>query len=269
MSITPDMTQRSDQWRKARLGAVTASRFSDVLAAPSAKGVFSVGGTKGSWCVYTEDELVSGEFATKADAQERLKGLVTEWAKTHWSQTAESYLNHKLAELVHGQPSDVWRSDATDWGTENEPNAFEAAGPAIEKRFGLRLERPEGDTAYIEHRTEKYIGCSPDGLVGDDGLCELKCPFDGAKWIASKRKGLILPAENKAQVQGQLWVTDRKWCAFCYFDLRVVASGIDPLLWIRVERDNKYIDNILAPRVIAFRDYLRKEYETLVGKDPF
>lgn len=263
------MTQRSNQWRQARLGAVTASRFADVLTAPSAKGV-SVEGQKSAWHVVCENKTVSGDFDRKVDAQEARKDVAAEWAKTHWSQTTESYANELLSELVHGQPADVWRSDATDWGTANEPNAFQAAGLVIEKRLGQRLSLPEGEHAYIEHPTEKYIGCSPDGMIGDEALCELKAPYNGAKWIAAKRKGLVLPAENRAQVQGQLWVADRQWCAFCYFDPRVAASGLDPLLWVRVERDDEYIDNVLAPRVIAFRDYLRTEYQKLISEgEPF
>lgn len=269
MSITPDMTQRSTQWRKARLGAVTASRFPDVLAVPSATGVYSVEGGKGAWYVAREGKIVSGIFTLKVDAVERKAERVADWQKTHWSQTAGSYLSEKLDELFGRQPGDTWRSDATDWGTANEPYAFEAAVVAVEEEFGERLELPEGEFAYIEHPTEKSIGCSPDGIIGTEGTAELKCPYNRAKWFTAEREGLVLPSENRAQVQGQLWVTGRKWCAFCYFNPRVAPYGINPLLWIRVERDDDYIDNILAPRVIAFRDYLRSEVERLRPAAPF
>ena len=225
------MKQRDNSWRKIRLGEVSASRFRDVLTAPRAKAARAAG---------------------------------------EWSASAESYLDEKLAELIHCVPADVWRSDATDWGTANEPHAFQAAIPVIRERFGEELSLPENEFAYLHHATESGIGCSPDGVIGDDGLLELKCPYNGAKWIAAKRRGLILPAENAAQVQGQLWVAGREWCAFCYFDPRVIASGLDPLLTIKVERDNDYIDNVLAPRIIAFRDWLRSEYEILIGESgPF
>ncbi len=264
-----NMTQRSTEWRQARLGSVTASRFADVLTSPSAKGVFDIGGCRHAWRVVCEGKTVSGDFDIQADAKERKDELVAEWAKTHWSQTALSYVSEKMDELFGRQPGDTWQSDATDWGTVNEPYAFEAAVAAVEEWCGKRLELPEGDFAYIEHPAEKFIGCSPDGIIGDDGTAELKCPYNRAKWFTAEREGLTLPAENRAQVQGQLWVTGRKWCAFCYFNPRVAPYGINPLLWVRVERDDDYIDSILAPRVIAFRDYLRSEVERLCPTAPF
>lgn len=244
------MKQRDHQWRQARLGDVTASRFKDVLTPPRTKAAREAG---------------------------------------QWSRTAEGYMEEKLAELIHCQPADVWRADATDWGTANEPNAFEASIPVIEERFGEKLSLPVDDFAYIHHPTEPHIGCSPDGIIGDEGLGEIKCYYNGAKWIAAKRKldaierrmadvsrtpavekmraEVLLPPEHKPQVQGQLWVSERKWCAFCVFDPRVAASGLDRLLVVKVERDDEYIDNILAPKVIEFRDWLLSEYHALLGKD--
>ncbi len=267
--IMASLRQRSTEWRRLRLGEVSASRFGDVLARPSASGVFSITGTRGRYCIARGVEIVSGEFARKADATERRAELVAEWQATHWSQTAESYLDEKLAEMIHCTPGDVWRSDATDWGTAQEPNAFKAAVPVIEALFNAELCLPVDDFAYIHHATEPHIGCSPDGIIGDQGVCEIKCPYNPSKWMRAKRKGLTLPPEYVPQVQGQLWVTDRQWCAFCYFDPRVTASGIHPLLWMTVERDNEYIDKVLAPKVTAFRDYLYLEYDRLVEKEVF
>lgn len=225
------MKQREMAWRKARLGDVTASRFADVLTEPRTKAAKAAG---------------------------------------EWSQTATSYLEEKLAELIHCVPADVWRSDATDWGTAQEPHAFELAIPAIRERFDLQLSLPVDDFAYVHHPTEPHIGCSPDGIIGDDGLLEIKCPFNGAKWIAAKRRGLTVPREYVSQLQGSLWVTGRTWYAFCYFDPRVIASGFDPLLMTRVKRDDKYIDGTLAPRVLAFRDWLRDEYRKFtIHGEPF
>ncbi len=264
------MKQRDNEWRQRRLPDITASRFGDILTEPSPRGVFTTGGSRGAWYVRGKNGgRVTFDFKRKADADERKAKMVAEWKKTAWSQTAETYLNEKLTELLTGQPHDTWGSDATDWGTANEPHAFEAAIPVISAMFFTPLLLPEGEFAYIHHATEPGIGCSPDGLIGDDGLAEIKCPYNCAKWVAAKRKGLILPPEYVPQVQGQLWVCGRKWCAFCYFDPRVAASGLDPLLWIRIERDNDYIDNVLAPRVIAFRDYLKAEHVAMVGKAPF
>jgi len=267
------LKQRDNEWRQARLGEVTASRFADVLTEPSTAGVFTIVGRtfRGSarmWDLFSEGQLV-WTFSRKSNAEQHKLDAAKEWKKTHWSATAESYLNEKLAELIHCKPADVWKREATDWGMINEPHAFEAAIPVIESTFGEKLSLPENEFAYIHHPTEPGIGCSPDGIIGEDGLIEIKCPFNGAKWIAMGRRGLILPAEHVPQVQGSLWVTGRSWYVFCYFDPRVKASGLDPLLHVRIERDDAYINDLLAPRILAFRDYLTAEYEKLIRKGPF
>ena len=268
------MKQRDNLWRQMRLGDVTASRFHDVLTRSTAGHPYSVEGKRGEWHVARSSDVVSGHFSRQADAKERMGEMVAEWQETRWSQTAETYLSDKVSELLDCKPADVWRSDATDWGTANEPLAFKASIPVIEERFGETLLLPVDEFAYVQHPTEPHIGCSPDGIIGTDGLCEIKCPYNGGKWVTAKRAAerdeWTVPNENIAQVQGSLWVTGRKWYAFCYFDPRKAASEIDPLLVIKVERDDDYIDNVLAPRVIAFRDYLRAEYKKLIGeKEPF
>lgn len=264
------MKQRDMEWRTARLGDVTASRFHDVLTEPKAAGIYTVRGQRGAWRVMQGTEAVSNLFPRKVDADDEKWKLLRSWRQHHWSATAESYLCELLAELIHCQPLDVWRTEPTDWGMEQEPHAFELAVEAVKERYKQDLRLPIDEYAYIHHASEPHVGCSPDGIIGDDGLLELKAPYSPAKWIAAYRRGLKVPREYVPQIQGQLWVTGRKWCAFGYYDPRVVASGLDPLLMIRIERDDDYIDNTLAPRVLAFRDYRVSEYKSLVqDRGPF
>ena len=261
------MRQRSTEWRRARLGDVTASRFHEVLTNPSTTGVHPVIGKRGEWFVEGTGKL---PYTKKADAEAARKEALAVWKEENWSASAEAYLDEKLAEMISGVPLDVWRHKATDWGMQNEPHAFEASIPVIQERFGEELSLPVDEFAYIHHPTEPYIGCSPDGVMGKDGLLEIKCPYNGAKWISMYRNGLTVPKEYVPQVQGSLWVTGRTWYAFCYYDPRVTNSGLDPLLVTRIERDDDYIDNVLAPKVLRFRDYLRAEYAKMVAsREPF
>lgn len=223
------MKQRDNEWRQARLGDVTASRFKDVLTAPRTK-------------------------AAREAAE--------------WSQTSRRYMIELRASLLRGQPFDLLNIPATRWGDEWERSAFADALPIVEDIFGAKLLSPTDDYAYIHHPSEKYIGCSPDGIIGDDWLLELKCPYNPVNHDIAVDRGTI-PPEHIPQVQGSLWVTGRKGYAFGSFDPRLRESGLNPLFLCRVERDDEYIDNVLAPRVIAFRDWLRAEYEKLVGKEPF
>jgi len=185
-----------------------------------------------------------------------------------WSKTAESYMIEKLAELITCVPADNFTSAPTRWGTEWEAEAFDRAIPVIEKEFGRDLARPEGNFAFIEHETEPYIGCSPDGIIGDDGLLEIKAPYNPTNHLRTVMTG-EMPDKHNAQVQGSLWVTGRMWYAFCSFDPRVEASGMNPLLVVKVMRDEQYIQKELAPKVLKFRDWLLSEYSKLAQKPPF
>jgi hypothetical protein len=79
-------------------------------------------------------------------------------------------------------------------------------------------------------------GCSPDGLVGKDGLIEIKCPI-----MSTHVEYLLdgtLPSDYFQQTQGQLLVTGRKWCDFVSH-----YPAIKPLI-IRVERDEVFIKKL-------------------------
>lgn len=227
--MSTELKQRSVVWRKRRCGIVTASRNADIMTNPRSK-------------------------------QDQYDGK--------WSETARSYMLEKLAELLTGVPADRFRSKATDWGTEWESKAREQAVPVIQQRFGTDVQLPEGEFAFVEHPSEPHVGCSPDGILGDDGLLEIKCPWNPTNHLRTVLWG-EMPEKYEPQVQGQLWVTGRKWLAFCSFDPRLEHSGLDPLFVKRIERDDEYIDRELAPRVRRFRDWLLEEYERLVGKAPF
>ena len=98
---------------------------------------------------------------------------------------------------------------------------------------------------------------------------ELKCPWNPANHLRTVLDG-EMPEKHVEQVQGSLWVTGRKWYIFCSFDPRVERSGMDPLFVCRLERDDNYIEWVLSPRVILFRDWLYNEYARLTGsRDPF
>ena len=90
-------------------------------------------------------------------------------------------------------------------------------------------------------------GCSPDGLVGDDGLVEFKNPTGkvAIKYLVDNK----IPTKYFVQVQGQMFVTGRDWCDFCSY-----YPGL-PTLIVRVERDEKFI-GLLEEALIKFSDKL-------------
>lgn len=85
----------------------------------------------------------------------------------------------------------------------------------------------------------RRFGCSPDALIGADGMLEAKAP-DGptfVRWLRENRRTDDVPMEHKAQVHGSLIVTGRAWCDFLAY-----CPGYDPLV-VRVIPD-KFTDRL-------------------------
>jgi len=161
----------------------------------------------------------------------------------------KTYMYRLLAERLSGEPQESYNNKAMETGIETEPEArayYEALHGQIEQ------------VGFVELNDD--VGCSPDGLVGLDGLVEIKCPYPSTHiQYIDKNK---MPANYIPQVQGQLWVTGRKWCDFVSFDPRVKAR---PFWMIRVQRDEKYI-KVLSLAVETFVGEMKELEEKIVGK---
>ncbi|MFH1302646.1 MAG: lambda exonuclease family protein [Planctomycetota bacterium] len=154
--------------------------------------------------------------------------------------TRKTYMMKLLAERMTGEPLETFSTKWMEEGNETEPQArdyyAELNGVGVEQVGFIEL----GDD----------IGCSPDGLVGDDGMVQIKCPFPSTH-LGYILKG-TLPSQYKAQVQGELWVADRQWSDFISFDARVKSR---PYWSVRVLRDETYIKELEAA-VTKFADEL-------------
>jgi putative phage-type endonuclease len=102
------------------------------------------------------------------------------------------------------------------------------------------------------------FGYSPDGLVGDDGLVEIKCPLATThfKYLLDNK----MPSDYIQQVQTGLWISERKWCDFVSYHPNFKDKQ---LFIIRVERDEQYIVKLieLANKVILLRNEYLKQLE--------
>jgi len=178
------MDQRSEEWYAARLGKVTASRLSDVLAT-----------------------IKTGEAAARAN-----------------------YRIELVAERLTGKSTPGFTSAAMQWGVDCEP----MARSAYETETGLIVT----EVGFVDHPTIAMAGASPDGLVGDDGLIEIKCPDTKThiQTLTSKKA----PSEYIPQMQWQMACTSRQWVDFVSFDPRLPEHLM--LEIIRVERDQSLID---------------------------
>lgn len=135
------------------------------------------------------------------------------------------------AELATGQPEYVEQNEYMAHGTAMEP----LARSAYEFAANVTCDVP----AFIAHPSIAYVGFSPDGLVGDDGMIEIKSPALDARHMRTVESQQC-PDDYIAQVQGGLWVTGRKWCDFIsYFPSISVEI-------VRVHRDETFISRLAA-----------------------
>jgi putative phage-type endonuclease len=110
----------------------------------------------------------------------------------------------RMVREYHGAPTEFEGNIATEYGTRNEAGALTEyimeTGNAVEQIGFISLEH--------------WAGCSPDGLIGEDGGLEIKCPFGLRKDVAPSFKPLKEQPHYYDQVQFSLWVTGRQWWHF-------------------------------------------------------
>lgn len=127
------------------------------------------------------------------------------------SASRANYMAELICERLTGVVGDTFKSPAMEWGTTNEPlarTAYESAGGILVTEVG-----------FVPHPTLDAAGASPDGLVGDDGLVEIKCP-NTATHLDTLLTGKI-PDRYNTQMQWQMACTGRDWCDFVSFDPRL------------------------------------------------
>lgn len=182
-----DCIQGSAEWHSARLGKVTASRITDVMAT-----------------------LKSGGEASGR----------------------KNYRAQLVVERLTGQPTESYMNAAMQWGVDNEASAREC--------YEFATGWPVTQVGFVDHPSISLSGASPDGLVGVDGLVEIKCP-NTATHIEYLLSGAV-PADYVKQMLWQMDCTGRTWCDFVSYDPRM---PIDLQLFVaRLERDDLQLSSI-------------------------
>lgn len=169
--------------------------------------------------------------------------LITSTGKP--SASAEGYINQLIAELLTGETTYVKVNEWMARGTELEPMARDY--------YTLATGNEVQEVGFCKHdRLE--TGVSPDGLIGDNGGLEIKCPAP-ATHVAYLR-GNRLPTKYLQQVMGCLWITEREFWDFVSYNETM------PALITRVHRDDKYI-NLLAAEVEKAVETIQTQYQKL------
>ena len=143
------------------------------------------------------------------------------------SKTRRAYMLRLIGERLTGEPAETYSNRHTERGNAMEAEAAEAY--AFESE--LTLEK----VGFVRNGIR---GCSPDRLIGANGMCEIKTALPHIQLERVLRGEL--PPEYKAQVQGQLLVAEREWCDFVSYWPRL------PVLQVRVYRDGPYIEKMDA-----------------------
>ncbi len=157
------------------------------------------------------------------------------------SAARRNYLLELATERLTGQPAWRYPTAAMRWGSDHEAEACET--------YSWLSDCQIAETPFVRHPLIDWLGCSPDRLVGSTGLVEVKCPAVSAGHIETILDGGI-PERHRAQVQGQMLVTDREWCDFVSYDPRMPEHL--RLYVCRAPRDETYIRDELLPAIESF-----------------
>ena len=175
-------------------------------------------------------------------------------SKTGEAETRKKYRIKLLAERMTNHTEDKFTSAAMEWGVAQEPYArmaYEALNNVMVDTVGFWL-----------HPSIKWVGASPDGLIGDDGIIEIKCPNTTTHldWVLDGK----VPTPHMKQIQCQLWVTGRQWCDFVSYDPRLPERN--QIFIRRAERDEIMIA-AMETEINKILDEVQTMYDNLKGND--
>lgn len=198
------MKQRTNEWFQSRIGKVTASRISDVMAK----------------------------------------------TKNGYSVSRQNYMTQLLCERLTNAKEDTYTNTAMQRGIDLES--------AARQHYELENLCSVVETGFIEHPVICNAGASPDGLVNDDGLIEIKCPntLTHLSFLKSSKP----KREYVLQMQWQMMCTGRKWCDFVSYDDRL--PGYLSFKCVRIHYDENLAEEIKA-EVIKFLKELDDEIKLI------
>lgn len=173
--------------------------------------------------------------------------------KTGWGASRTNYMAELLAERLTGVPAERYSNAAMVWGTENEPEARAA--------YAFLCNAEVEEVGFIKHPTIAMTGASPDGLIGADGLVELKCPNTATH--VDTLLGDPIAGKYITQMQWQMACTGRVFCDWVSYDPRLPEAM--RLFVKRVLRDDAMIAD-LEKNIRLFLDELDNKVRALESR---
>lgn len=250
--ITYTDPQGSPEWHEARRGVITASRFkvcrefSDGLTEQQRSYVLAIRGGCGE-----ETAIKVAGYKSKPKAEE-VFAAIANGLKREPSAAAMLYAMDTARERLGGKPQEVYQNAAMRFGTEQEPIAraqYEAETGSLVYGAGFMC------------TDDRKFGCSVDGLVGEDGMVEIKTLVSSERLFTTAVDGDI--SEYVDQINGCMWITGRKWCDLITWAPDMPA-GLQMTI-IRIEREDDAIE-ALESDLIAFEKLVSQYEQKLVQR---
>ncbi len=245
--------QGSPAWMDARAGVTTASCFSDAIS--------KTGGLNDQQKMYcaaiahghdSKSAALLAGYKSAPTSEGIKKYIETGIDPATPSDVSNRYASDLAFERISGKPYGIPpKTWLLDRGHELEADAR----IAYEARTGFLVE----EVGFVMTDDHKF-GYSTDGQP-EDGLIEIKCPIDTQKILAMWETGDV--SEYIHQMQGGLWITNRKWCDFLMYAPALKSVGKD-LFVKRIMRDDNFIDSMVSDllafdrRVEAYIKFLKE-----------
>jgi len=167
------------------------------------------------------------------------------------SKSIDDYALSLSCDLFAKKPLDEWLGNQwTDRGTELEPDA--------RSMYEFQKDCTVKEVGFI---TSDGWGCSPDGLIDDDGMVEFKClkAENHVKTILEFNKTKKIPSKYIAQVQGQMLIANREYCDLCFYHPDL------PMKIIRILPDSLLVSGLLKAKKIITE--MRDDIVIILGKE--
>ena len=170
--------------------------------------------------------------------------------KSGYSASRANYEAQLICEILTSKSAESFTNAAMQWGTEIEPLA--------RAQYELKTGNMVNQVGFVVHPMIEQAGASPDGLIGEDGCIEIKCPNTSTHLdtLLSQK----VPSKYITQMTWQMVCTGRKWCDFVSYDPRLPENL--QLYIERIELDEEY-GKKLESEVKGFLEEVNEKVEKL------
>jgi hypothetical protein len=224
--------QGTEEWLRARVGAITASMFAECRKV--------VGGLDEKQAAYVEliksgidkaDAIKQAGYKAEPKAKS-IEAAIKSEPVGDFTDAAKKYAFRLAIERISGELLDV---DKFEIWQGKRGNLLE---PVARSKHEALIGEIIDECGFVLTDDGRF-GCSLDGEIGEEGSAEYKCYLD-----PDKISRIILSkdiSDEMDQIQGGLWITGRKWCEFVLYCPALESIGKD-ITRFKVERDDDYIE---------------------------